>query len=96
MKYQVGIPKIYFPRSMWPRQITEFFEVVEVVAESRVRAARIAWDSNCDRWLRFIVTPSTSIQKISLYVNNPKSGNSGLMGRLDPIPVFSRERGDYA
>jgi len=86
--YRVGIDKSYFPKNLQPRNITNVFEVVKVRAGSRIDAAQKAWDRNRSRWLPIMVNPKG---KVSLYVNDPGSGPTGIMMRLIPIQVFDGE-----
>lgn len=91
IKYKVGIPKEYFPHGTCPARFTGTYEVVSIFAKNRTAAAMKAWKIHGVRWERLM---RKDVKIVSLYVNDPKVGASGLMGRLSTIIVKEfRKRG---
>jgi hypothetical protein len=92
IKYSVCLPKVYFPKNLWPKGklVEEFYEVLAVSATSRIEAAKIAWEENKNRWLPLMNPKQTSVRRISLFVNDPKAVGTGggNPGRILPIEVY--------
>jgi len=87
VRYDVGIDKAYFPKSLW-RTGTEFLEVVKITATSRSEAASKAWQKHGNKWLSMMNPQVTTKRIVSLYVNSPDAGVGGTLGRLSTIEVY--------
>ena len=86
-RFLVGIPKVYFPRHLWPKGVGESYtEVHRVFAVSRTEAAQVVWSRHGGRLLREMLPGR---QRVSLDVNEPAAGVGGILGRLAPITVYS-------
>jgi len=88
-KYKGYIAKWYFPKESYPDKHSEVWESFTIMAENRTEAAHKAWKKYGKKWLNEMNPKITKIRHISLYINSPKSGVTGLAGRLTPIRVFS-------
>jgi hypothetical protein len=86
-KYIVGVSNAYFPADM-KQPLTEFAFLCKVYAISRVDAATKVWDKFGGEWLTLMPPKQTRVRKISLHVDDPAAGATGLLGRLIPIEVY--------
>ncbi len=85
MKFKVFLSKAYFPKDVW--SVGYSVESVAgwvVRAESRTDAAKKVWERYRRKW-RPLMLPH--IKHVSLHVNDPMAGTSGIAGRLEPIRV---------
>lgn len=88
--YSVGIRKEYFPERLHPpvKEMSAYFEVVRILASSRLDAAVAAWRQHGTFWMR-LMNPDTTINGnriISLEVNDPVRKING--GRIGAIKVY--------
>ena len=85
-RWQVGIAKDYFPKALWPKGITAFYDVWCVMADTRTDAAAKVWKKYGDD-----LSPKMNpwVKKVSLHsgTKNP----TGHWTRLDPIRVKDLE-----
>lgn len=91
--YIVQISKWYFPEEIWAKEqrLNEVFRQVKVRAENRTEAAKKVWEKFGKQWLGHMKSKEGSVRMVSLYVNEPVAGVTGLAGRLMPIRVYEGE-----
>jgi hypothetical protein len=92
-KFIVGIPKVYFPREIWPTgPAVAHQQIVMVKALNRPDAAHKAWLLFGNDWLSKMSPKQTSVRYISLDVNDPLAERGKALsniGRLPAIRVYS-------
>jgi hypothetical protein len=90
MKYSVYISKEYFPPGTQQEKFrfTDVWEQLYIKATSRREAAALAWSANGTRWLYSMNKLGKGRIIVSLYVNDPKAGVTGIAGRLPAIKVY--------
>jgi len=93
--YEVGIPKCYFPKELWPEcLIDSYIQIVKLRANSRTEAALKVWERYGTWWLDLMLPCETSKRIVSLDVNEPQVGVEGLLGRLESIKVYDSSEQD--
>lgn len=91
MIYKTGISKVYFRKDTLPEIPALGSDIVlvrKVKANSRTEAARLAWKDYYEKVVLSQLEPY--IKRIGIYVNDPKAGASGLMGRLSTVIVWNK------
>lgn len=88
MMFRVYIAKWYFPREIWPKTCSEQFESWGIIANSRREAANKIWGKYREELLNKMIPHTSKLpRRVSLHVNSPNAGATGLASRLSPIMI---------
>jgi hypothetical protein len=87
MKYKVGLRKDYFPKELWPSEMTMYVDVLQIEAQNPTEAAQKAWKILEPKW-----QPKMNdwTKHVSLEADDPKTGT--VLGRLAPIRVMENQK----